>query len=329
MVTKKKNNKKKIFWGILMCFLVVVAVAIVVNRGFIGDLFRAAIYAPSQEMELIRSELELTDDGVFLFNASQPILGDRDSFNDKCSLESDETTAVLGCYVNSNIYVYNVVQEELSGIREVTTAHELLHAAWSRLSDKEKEELKTQLNQVIKDYYNVIGDEVNSYDNEDRIEELYVRAGTEIKDLPQALEKHYGKWFKYQDKIVDYYDGYSKVFKELKAELERLENEMESLKTSYEAKISEYEGRISNLNTQIDEFNSCAETAGCFNSQWAFNQRRAQLVDEQNALNALYDEISNLINEYNTRVDKYNQDAIYNQKLNQIINSSVKVEENI
>lgn len=328
-IVKKKNNKKKIFWWILGCFLVVVAVAIIINRGFIGDLFRAAIYAPSAEMEQIRDKLELTDDGVFLFNASQPVLSDRDSFNEKCSLVQDETTAVLGCYVNNDIYVYNVVQEELSGIREVTTAHELLHAVWSRLGNTEKDELQSQLNQIIKDYYDVIGDEINSYDNESRIEELYVRAGTEIKDLPQALEKHYGKWFKNQDKIVGYYDGYNKVFKDLTAEIERLENEMASLKTNYEAKISEYEGRMGNLSTQIDEFNKCAETAGCFNSQWAFNQRRAELVNEQNALNGLYDEINYLINEYNARVDKYNQDAIYHQKLNQIINSSIKVEENI
>ena len=38
-----------------------------------------------------------------------------------------------------SIYLYHVENEELSGITEVTAAHEMLHAAWIRLDEREKE----------------------------------------------------------------------------------------------------------------------------------------------------------------------------------------------
>ena len=326
---KKKSQKKVIIWSIVCGIVAIVAMVLVLNRATIYDYFRAISYKPSEEMAQIRDKLELTSDGLFLFNASQPELGNQDEFNEECSLTRDESMAVLGCYLDNSIYVYNVTQEELSGIREVTTAHELLHAAWSRISGGEKATITALLKDVLEQNSELIGDEIETYEDSEKIEELYVRAGTPITTLPLELEEHYAKFFKDQDKIVDYYDGYKKVFRDLMDEIERLDQEMQEIKAQYEAKEQEYEQRANALNAEIGEFNKCAETAGCFNSQWAFNQRRAALVGEQNALEALYGEIERLINEYNIRVEKYNQDALYNQKLNQIINSSVKVEENL
>ena len=37
-------------------------------------------------------------------------------------------TAVLGCYANREISIFNVTDQRLDGIREVTAAHEMLHA---------------------------------------------------------------------------------------------------------------------------------------------------------------------------------------------------------
>ncbi len=47
--------------------------------------------------------------------------------------------AILGCYNPSSrdIYIYNVTNSELDGVKEVTAAHEMLHAAWERLSESE------------------------------------------------------------------------------------------------------------------------------------------------------------------------------------------------
>ena len=46
---------------------------------------------------------------------------------------------MLGCYIlNKGIYVYDITDDRLAGVRQVTTAHEMLHAAYDRLSVKER-----------------------------------------------------------------------------------------------------------------------------------------------------------------------------------------------
>ena len=51
------------------------------------------------------------------------------------------------------------------------------------------------------------------------------------------------------------------------------------------------------------------------------------LVNEQVALDAMYDEITNLVNEYNDKVKVYNNDVIETNRLNDKINSNIKPKE--
>lgn len=327
MINKAKKKSLKGWIGLMV--LVGIVAVLFINRVFVRDFFRAISYTPSEEMKQIREELELTSNGEFIFNASKPTLSDRDSFNEDCALVKDESTAVLGCYVDENIYVYNIVQDELAGVRELTAAHELLHAVWERLDEVERSDLLKLLEPVLAEHQDLIGEEVEIYDEAKRNEELYVRAGTEIKNLPLELEKHYERVFKNQDKIVGYYDSYNKVFRELKEENERLSKEVTELKERYNASSEEYSSRVNKLKANIEEFNNCAAIAGCFGSQWEFNAKRAELLGERDSLNTLYEEITRLVDEINAKVEKHNQNAIYGQKLHQIMNSSVQVEENL
>ena len=47
---------------------------------------------------------------------------------------------------------------------------------------------------------------------------------------------------------------------------------------------------------------------------------------ERESLMVLYNEISDLIDRYNAKVDEYNNNVIKSNKLNQIINSNQKIE---
>ena len=55
----------------------------------------------------------------------------RDSSN--CDTE-ERTTAILGCYYQRHIYLFDINNKELDGTLDVTAAHEMLHAAYDRLN---------------------------------------------------------------------------------------------------------------------------------------------------------------------------------------------------
>ncbi|MBQ3433039.1 hypothetical protein IJG22_01940 [Candidatus Saccharibacteria bacterium] len=318
--------KKYVKWLGLIAVLVV-AVTVVLNQQWINDYLRGFGYEPEGEMGRIMRDLGLTERGEFLFKASRPELSSQDEFNTTCRTVMDEEMAVLGCYVGDSIYVYNIESAELDGIRELTTAHELLHAVWARMSLGERSELDDELSQALKANQSVLGEELEAYDDEQRQEELFVRAGTEVANLPAELEKVYGEVFRDQDKVVRFYDKYIGVFREMEREMEELTTRMERIQTEINGLSGDYERRVDVLNSEIDDFNACADTAGCFESEGTFYSRRAVLVGEQEALEGMYNQINGLVDQYNELVEKYNADVTRTEKLNRVMNSNSRPEE--
>ena len=323
----KKISFFQVIGWLIMALIGVGALLVFLNREWVHDYLRGRDYQPTSEMQRIREDLALTERGEFLFNAAQPELNDRDDFNAHCRDGASTEIAVLGCYTNSNIYIYNIEEEELDGIRELTAAHELLHAVFARMTEAEKNEFREILEQVYEDNEDILKRDLDTYDSGERFEEMYVRVGTEVADLPEALEKHYGEIFKDQDKIVGFYNQYIKVFRKIESDMEALKQEMEGLEASIEAKKAEYSQYLNEVNARVDEFNACADTAGCFESEAVFEARRAVLISEQQELEGLYNEINGLVDQYNLKVSEYNENVLHNDKLNQIVNSSEELEE--
>lgn len=323
------KNTGKMGWkiaAVVFAVLVTVfAVIVIINRITVRDFLRGLAYQPTVEVAVIRDKLQLTDWGEFVFNASQPELNERDDFNRNC-YSMNEETAVLGCYTNENIYVYNIKEQKLDGIRELTAAHELLHAIYARLSQDEKASLEPILRQVYQENIDILDKDVKQYLQGEQLEEIYVRAGTEVKKLPETLEAHYAKVFSDQDAVVSFYEKYISVFRELETKLDNLEKEMAEIKATMDEKTASYENRAAEFSARVNEFNDCANIAGCFDSAWEFYMQRNQLVMEQESLTVLYDEISDLLDRYNTKVNEYNENVIKSNRLNQIINSNQKVE---
>ena len=322
----QQNAKQHYLKWIVLFILAVIVIAIILNRAWIYDWFRGVTYRPTAEMVNIRDKLKLTGRGEFLFNATQPELNKADDFNANCRQDEGEV-AVLGCYTAGNMYVYNITDTKLDGIRELTAAHELLHAVWARMSNAEKEDLKPILQQVYQNNLSALKDDVETYADDEWIEEIFVRAGTEIKRLPDVLEKYYAEIFSDQDAVVDFYESYIAVFREIKMKMEGLASEIEVLRDSINVKMAEYENIVNQLETDIAEFNSCAETVGCFVTEAEFNVRRNALVVRESELNLLNDEINNMIDDYNLKVDEYNADALESRKLQNMINSKANIEE--
>ena len=300
---------------------VIVVVTIVLNRVFLRDFFRGLGYRPTSEMILLKTNLGLTDGGDLIFKSSWSELEGKEEFNEHCRTV-ETTTAILGCYVNETIYVYDITDKRLDGIREATLAHELLHAVYARLSEAERNNLQPYLDEVYNKNKDILGDELKIYAETEQYEELYVRAGTEIKNLPAELEKHFANYFTDQDLVAEYYNKYASVFKDLDRQIKDLKNELDLKFTTIESMKTEYEQRLTSLNVEISEFNGCAATVGCFGSEWEFYVKRNELMTEKDALIYMYDEINDLVASYNEMVAEYNKNIIYSQALNNVINSA-------
>ena len=317
-----KNNNSKNVWIFVGASIVILVLVGVLAGNFttLKDIFAGMRYQPSDEMVKIRDGLELTGKGIRIFNAVQPELLEKEEFNQECREQTNES-AILGCYRDDKVYVYNIIDGELSGIRELTTAHELLHAVYHRMTDGEKK----HWSEILKDVYNansaILGPEIEVYNDSEKAEELYVRAGTEIWDLPDELERHFEEIFENQNKVVDYYNSYIKVFLEIEKKMDELLLKINDLTKEIETKSTEYKNRAEKLNTSINEFNECAKTLDCFSSNAEFNAQRGDLTGEQNALSAMYDDINHMINEHNSLVSEYNENVLHGQTLNKTINS--------
>lgn len=303
----------------------VVVIVVTLNFTLIKDLLTCLAYRPSPEMTEIRDDLYLTNRGYIIFNATFPELMEKQVFNEYCR-DTETENAVLGCYRDGKIYVYNITDEELTGIRELTSTHELLHAVYDRLTGGEKSQLKPLLEQVYEENRNILGEEIDLYKDDQKLEELYVRIGTEIADLPKELEDHYATFFKKQDKITEYYQSYISVFKKIEENLKDLLQKAKDKEAKITAKTAEYESGVNTLNQDIGKFNNCAKTPDCFTSNWAFNNSRQDLLARQKSLQNLYNEINTMISDYNTLVAEYNENVLHGQSLNMSINSNSKIE---
>ena len=172
--------------------VVVAVVTLILERQLVADFIKGRFYTPSPEMVAIRENLNLTWEGQLVFDASQPEINNEDEFNANC-LSLDDRETILGCYKGQRIYVYRIKSDELNGILELTTAHELLHAFYDRMSLGDRDKLKDLLEETYKSNQDAMKAEMELYGEGSFYEELYVRLGTEIKQLPDELEKQYGE----------------------------------------------------------------------------------------------------------------------------------------
>ena len=321
----KKRNKKVIS---IVCIIIILACGayLLMQQDFMRDRLTAWSFKPSAEVSAVEEKLNLTDDGKLIFNASTPVLEQQDDFNKHCESHEKEIS-ILGCYNNRKIYLYDIKTDELPGVVESTAAHELLHAVYERLSSSEQNDIQSKLDQVYKDNYDLLSKDLEIYSASEQKEELYVRAATQIVSLPEDLEKHYAKYFNDQDAIVAYYDSYITPFRKLEKEMEDLEKELKDLGVKIDQETSEYESRADSLSAAVDEFNNCANTTNCFSSQYAFNVRRNELLAEQSAVDALYEQLSSDIDTYNQKVEKYNNNLLRTKELENVINSNANPDE--
>lgn len=323
-VQEQPHKRHGIAKLVISLVLIAVAVLLFLHRQFVIDQLTVWQYKPSAEILALADNAKMNDNAKFYFYASQPEINDRDSFNRNCTANSEQTV-VLGCYASQRIYVFNVTDERLEGIKEVTAAHEMLHAAYDRLSRKEKDRvnglLETQLSSVDDQR---IKDLIAIYDKTEpgeRLNELHSIFATELVDVSDELEAYYANYFTDRAAIVALSKSYESVFADIKQQQASLLSDLNNLADRITSESKQYNQNAEQLNSDISSFNQRANNNG-YSSQSAFDADRAQLVTRQQALADQRTAINNDIALYNQKRNELEALNGQAQDLNDSINSN-------
>ncbi len=276
------------------------------NRQAVYDWTRLYHYTPPTEIETLATHTTMNDSTRRLFYVQHPELDDRASFNQHCG-HFGEVTIVLGCYVSGQgLYIFNVDDDpRLDGVKEVTTAHEMLHAAYDRLSTEERSRVDLLTEQAFANLTDQrIKDNIASYRQRDPSvvpNELHSILGTEVRQLPPELEAYYQRYFTNRAQIVDYSERYEgeltarrNTATSLENQIASLKNEIEQLEQSLQTERSALERLRPRIHTE--------EQVAVFNAR----------VD---AYNSNISKLNSLIEQHNALVEEYKANALEQQQL--------------
>ncbi len=324
---QKNNNIASVALSFVVCCVFAAIFYMVINnRQYIVDQITVWQFQPTSEVLALIERAGMNDDGKFIYLASQPVLDGTQNFNRECN-RVETTTSILGCYSDGKIYLYNVTDEQLDGIREVTAAHETLHAIYHRMSDGEKNEVNKLLEA---EYEKLKNDEKLSklmayYTKAEpgqRGNELHSLIGTEVLDISKELEDHYSKYFSDRSKVVALDEKYSSVFSQLEQRADDLIAQINSLHNSIVSRTAQYQSDVAVLNSDIIEHNQRVKN-NSFNSQSEANNEYSQLAARVSQANTLRSGINDDIVTYNRLQAEYNSLASQSEKLNNSIDSTL------
>jgi hypothetical protein len=326
MSPQKRNKTGGLLVFLTSGLLIVISILIIINKQYVIDQLNVWQYKPTTEISNLAIRSGMSEYGKFLFYASQPKLDATQNFNTECN-RVENTTAILGCYTDYKIYIYDVTDTQLDGIREVTAAHETLHAAYDRMSDSEKDKVNVLLETEYKklenneDFASLIEYYANSEPGQ-RDNELYSIIGTEVPSVSSALETNYNKYFSNRQKVVSLYVKYNGVFQNLQNRAKELMIQMNNLSSSISTNIKQYNADATTLNNDIVIFNKDADD-GYFYSQAQFNSERSRIVSRVDNLNSTRAAINSDISGYNSLLTEYNSLASQSKKLSNSIDSTL------
>ncbi len=311
--------------GLVSC-LAVIPLVLLWQYQAIEDWWNLRNYVPPPAIASLATADTMNDKGRRLFYVNKPQLDDKQVFNNDCT--DSEQTIVLGCYKsNSGIYILTVTEPRLKGVEEVTAAHEMLHAAYDRLSAGERKHIDDLTNQV---YSNIKDDRlratVEQYRQKDPSvvpNELHSILGTEVKDLPPELEAYYSRYFSSRQAIVAMSEQYEQEFTSRKNQINQFDSKLATLKKqidSYQQSLAAQNQALNAQRGHLDGLQSSNTPPADYNAQVAkFN---SSVV----SYNAQVVQLRDLIKQYNDLVSQRNAVASEQRSLVQAIDSRVSTQ---
>lgn len=296
-----------------------------VNRSQdIVDWWKLRNYTPSPRIAEIVEDAQFTEEAERLFYVNDPaILSDKAEFAESC--RTSREIIVLGCHVsNQKIYIYDVDDERLQGIIEVTAAHEMLHAAFDRLSLDEQERITRLLEEEYKTLQlenDRLRKTIDSYRDRDPSivpNELHSILGTEVRNLSSPLEKYYATYFFDRGAVVSLAEEYENEF--IKRDEKR---------ASFDATLSRLKGDIARLEADISQQSQALQMERSLleslrNDPETFNAGIPVYNSNVNAYNVTVEQLKLKIESYNEVVKQINEITVEERELIEAIDSRVE-----
>lgn len=308
-------------FGSILIGLVLIAVPVVawLERQNLYDAWRLHDYQAPTSVVQLADETTMNPATRRVFYVQHPELDDRSTFSGHCG--GNEQTIVLGCYIAfKGIYIFDVQDPRLNGVKEVTAAHELLHAEYDRLSASDKQYVDTLITQAYATVTDQrIKDTIAAYRKAgaDTTNELHSILGTEVRNLPPALESYYTRYFTDRERIVSYSEQYEKVFTDTKDQVAQDDTKLASLKDEInvaESSLAAQAQQLTAQHAQLDSLLASRQIAAYNAAVPSFN---AAVGDYNNQVATL----KHKIDQYNQLVNARNAIALEEQSLVQAIDS--------
>lgn len=316
--------------GIVLAILLNIAlVAAIVwlgtHRDRVSDQFAVWNFTPNAAITEYASRSTMTDEGRFLFYASTPVIATGPAFDAACAAHQ-EGVGILGCYLpgDRSIHLFDVTDSRLDGLEEVVASHEMLHAAWDRMSQSDRDALAPLLEAEVAKRADdtTLTDTLAFYataEPGERLNELHSILGTEYADLSPALEAHYALYFSDRRAVVTLHDTSNAVFVAQAKQVDDLVTQINALTAGIDTDYAAYNAGYDQLGADVADFNARAQS-GQFSSQSEFQAERDTLVARQDDLDALYGSIADRKSQYNDLVAQLDSLNAEGAELNKSIN---------
>jgi len=289
----------KIFSLLLSLGLLAALIFGVTHAQALEDWWKLRGYDPPATVVKLASEDTMTPLAVHIFYVNHPDLeSNAVTFRQLCTVA--EQTIVLGCYHSdqNGIDIYKVEDSRLNGVQEVTAAHEMLHAAYDRLSSSDRKNIDNMLESF---YQNSLSDQrikdtIDSYkksEPNDVVNEMHSVFGTEVSNLPVPLESYYKKYFSNRAAVVAFANGYEGEFTSRINQINDDDQRLAQMKVQIQADENSLDAQLSGLQAeraQIERSGSDADISQYNARVTAYNSGVKHLQNEISAYNALVEQ---------------------------------------
>ena len=308
--------------ALLLCLMIVSVAGY--NHQYLADWVALRNYQPPTTVSRLADQTTMTAEARKIFYVNHPQLDSKTVFGNKCPNGAREKTIVLGCYrSNQNgIVLLDVTDQRLSGVEDVTSAHEMLHAAYDRLSSKERDRIDILLQDYLAHglHDQRIIDTIASYrksEPNDVTNELHSIFGTEVANLPAGLEQYYQRYFTDRAKIVGYAAAYQAEFTSRQAAVKQADEQLAAVKdqiTSSQADLTTRNAAI--VSAQKTLLSERGTNPASYNAAVpAYNK----MVEDYNAE---VQTVKTMIENYNNLIVSRNQIVLEEAKLVNELNST-------
>lgn len=316
------NRFSRLIAGTVSVAVIAICILGVAQRQSILDYLALRSYQPSDRIAALAADTTMNDQTRRVFYINKPALNNKTEFRDKCP--ATEQSIVLGCYVqHRGIYLLDVDDPRLSGVIQVTAAHEALHAEYDRLSESERE----NVDRMTSSYFATLKNDrikktVEQYRAKDASvvpNELHSILATEVRNLSPELETYYSQYFNNRTKIVTYSESYEQTFVDLDSQVERYDRQLNELKTEIESARLDIEGQNKEIELQKNRLDSLLNS----DRTEEYNDAVPEFNAQVNSHNRLLETTKQQIAEYNALVEKRNAIVTTEQQLVEAINSNI------